>query len=450
LNSNLFTTEVIAKSAIKYSAAWNELKNSLGKLDETNTQGLPAKASGKWFIPAIVFMVFALNIASLILTLLTREIGATFFGSGTQATVGITSQLSTIGFAAAVTTGVAMSVLAIRFAHKSLLLTGIALQVVSAAGAFLAPTFLWMQVFFAMDGVGSVLSGIALITLIGDLVPQNQKAKAVSYITAAVFLASFVGAPLISAAAGLGTWRYAYLLLGLPFAAAALAVSIFAIPSISNEHKPAIDRKKYVRSFKHVFLNRSAAACLVASLFFSGIIGLFAINFFRQQFWSELPLTLQAQSASYVAMVSTLLFAVGSLVAGRLANRFGVKTLTVLGALGDGVFIVLLFLSPNLWMALAFNWLHVWSAATAGTALACLALDQVPEARGTMMSMKSVFGNVGNTIGPAVGGALLVLASYSALGFVLGGMSMVASAIILFLAKDPTRSIRMGEKSKIT
>jgi hypothetical protein len=35
------------------------------------------------------------------------------------------------------------------------------------------------------------------------------------------------------------------------------------------------------------------------------------------------------------------------------------------------------------------------------------------------------------------------------LGFVLGGMSMVASAIILFLAKDPTRRIRIGEKSKI-
>jgi predicted MFS family arabinose efflux permease len=137
--------------------------------------------------------------------------------------------------------------------------------------------------------------------------------------------------------------------------------------------------------------------------------------------------------------VSTSLFAVGSLVAGQLANRFGVKTLTVIGALGDGVFIVLLFLSPNLWMALALNWLHVWFATTAGTALSCLALDQVPEARGTMMSMKSVFGNIGNTIGPAVGGSLLILASYPALGFVLGGMSMVASSIILFLAKDQSR-----------
>jgi len=196
-------------------------------------------------------------------------------------------------------------------------------------------------------------------------------------------------------------------------------------------------------------LNKSAAACLVASLFFSGVIGFFAINFFRQQFWSDLSLPLQVQYASYIVMMSTLLFAAGSLVAGRLTNRFGVKTLTVVGALGDGIFIALLFLSPNLWMALAFNWLHVWFATTAGTALACLALDQVPKARGTMMSMKSVFGNIGNTIGPAVGGALLVWASYQALGFMLGAMSVVASVIILSIAKDPTRGMREGEKTKI-
>ena len=415
------------------------MKNSIGEVDETKTLGSTEKAPGKRFVPAIVFMVFALNIASLTLTLLTREIGATFFGSDTQATVGITSQLSTIGFAAAVATGLAMSVLVIRFGHKSLLLTGVMLQVASAAGAFLAPTFLWLLVFFAMEGVGSVLSGIAFITLIGDFVPQNRKAKAVSYITAAFFLASFVGARLISAVADFGTWRYAYLLLGLPFATAALIVSFFGIPSTSHEHKPAVSWKEYVRSFKHIFLNKSAAACLVASLFFTGIIGLFAINFFRQQFWSDLPLSLQAQYASYIIMAGTLTFAVGGLAAGRLIGRFGAKILTVVGALGDGVFIILLFLAPNFWAALAFDFLHMWFATTAGTALACLALDQVPRARGTMMSLKNVFGNVGNTIAPAIGGALLIWSSFQALGLVLGAMSIIASAIILAIAKDPTK-----------
>ena len=421
--------------------SWDALENSLKKADETKISGLIGKSPGKWFVPALVFMAFALNIGNLTLALLTREIGATFFEFDTQATVGITSQLSTIGFAAAVAAGVAMSVLAIRFGHKSLLMTGILLQTISAAGAFLAPTFLWLLAFFALEGVGSVLSGVAFVTLIGDYLPQDRKAKAVSYIAAAVSLATFAGTRLIPIAAGLGTWRYSYLLLGLPLALAALAVSHFGIPSISHEHKPEVSRKEYLRSFKQVFLNKSAAACLLASLFFTGVIGLFALNFLRQQFWSELPLPLQVQYASYVAMVSTLLFAAGSLAAGRLVKRYGAKTLTVIGALGDGIFILLLFLAPNLWLALAFDWLHVWSATTAGTTLSCLALDQVPTARGTMMSMKSVFGNIGNAIGPAVGGALLIWASYPTLGLIFGTMSIIASAIILFIANDTTRRV---------
>lgn len=425
------------------------MEHSSGKADETETLGSTEKGPGRRFVPSIVVTVFVLSISGPTLTVLTREIATTFFGSATQTTVGITAQLDTITNAAQVVTGGLMSFLAIRFGHKLLLMTGILLQFISAAGAFLAPNFLWMQIFFAINGIGSVMLAIAAITLIGDFVPQNRKAKTVSYILAATWLALFAGARIVSLVADLGTWRYVYLLLALPAAAAALAVSYFGISSASHSHQPGVSREKYVRSFKQVLLNKSAAACLVASLFFSGVIGFFAINFFRQQFWSDLSLPLQAQYASYIVMMSTLLFAAGSLVAGRLTNRFGVKTLTVVGALGDGIFIALLFLSPNLWMALAFNWLHVWFATTAGTALACLALDQVPKARGTMMSMKSVFGNIGNTIGPAVGGALLVWASYQALGFMLGAMSVVASVIILSIAKDPTRGMREGEKTKI-
>jgi len=428
---------------------WNDLEKSLGEFAETKPLGSMGKAPGRGFVPAIAFMAFALNMGSSTLTLLTREIGATFFGADNQATVGITSQLSTIGFAAAVVAGVATSILAIRFGHKSLLMSGILLQVISATGAFLAPTFVWLLAFFALEGVGSVLSGIAFITLIGDFVPQQRKAKAVSYVAAVSYLAFFVGARVVPVVADLGTWRYSYLLLALPFAVAALAVSFFGIPSVSHEHKPEVSRKEYVRSFKHIFLNKSATACLVASLFFSGAIGLFAINFLRQQFWSDLSLPQQVQYASYVAMVSTLLFAAGSLAAGRLTNRFGAKTLTLVGTLGDGIFILLLFLAPNLWLAIAFNWLHVWFATTALTALACLALDQVPEARGTMMSLKSVFGNIGNTIAPAIGGALLIWSSYQALGFMLGAMSIVAFAIVLLVSKEPTKRLQLEEENSI-
>ena len=262
----------------------------------------------KGFVPAIIFIVFALSMSGPALSLLTREMATTFFGSATQATVGITTQLSTISNAVQVAAGVIMGVLAVRFRHKSLLMAGILLSIIANAGAYLAPTFLWMQVFFAIGGAAGLMVGVMAVTLFGDSLPLNRKAKAVSYLVTAFYLAVFVGSPIISFLAGLGSWRYVYLLFALP-AVAALAVSYFGIPFTSHAHQPSIGRAKYVRSFRQVLSNKSAVSCLFGSLFFTGItIGLFAINFFRQQFWSELPPLLQAQYSSYIVMAGDLFF----------------------------------------------------------------------------------------------------------------------------------------------
>jgi len=66
-----------------------------------------------------------------------------------------------------------------------------------------------------------------------------------------------------------------------------------------------------------------------------------------------------------------------------------------------------------------------------------------------MMALKSVFGNIGNTIAPAIGRALLVWSSYQALGFVLGAMSIVAFAIVLLVSKEPTKRLQVEEENSI-
>jgi MFS family permease len=135
-----------------------------------------------------------------------------------------------------------------------------------------------------------------------------------------------------------------------------------------------------------------------------------------------------------IATASFSLLIIGSLVAGRLANRFGAKPTTVAGTFLCGVFTVMLFLTPNFWGALVFNFLMSLFGAIGATSAVCLALAQVPKSRGTMMSLTGAVDALGTTIGPAVGGVLLVLTSefYGAVGIALGGMFVVA-AIIRFL-----------------
>jgi predicted MFS family arabinose efflux permease len=175
----------------------------------------------------------------------------------------------------------------------------------------------------------------------------------------------------------------------------------------------------------------------------AGGLGLFAIAFYRQQFLVPMgfaPETVMGFAVG-IMLIGAAMYVFASLAVGRLANRFGAKTLTVAGALGNGVLIMTFFFMPSLLTALPFDMAHVWFAAAAVTAVQCLALDQVPKTRGTMMSLNMMFFTLGGLIGTAIGGLMLVLFhQYQAVGLTLGALGITSAAVIYFFVKDPTRT----------
>ncbi|MCJ7559769.1 MFS transporter [Candidatus Bathyarchaeota archaeon] len=398
----------------------------------------PEKAPPKrLFLPSLAIAFFSVSISNTIITLLAVDIAKTFFGSANAAAVGAVSQLSTFNAAAEVVFALLLSILAIRFRHKPLLLVGVIFVVVSAVGSFLAPTLLSLQLFYAMEGIGSIMVYVLAFTLIGDSLPSDKKAKAISYVLSIGMLASLVVVLLVGLTANFGGWRYGFLLVALPASVAGLILASVVLPSKPRE-KPATGRENpYVRSFKQIFTNRSATACLVASMLSvaGSQIAVFAIAFYRTRFAVPREWTMG------IYEVALIMYIVAFLVAGRLVNRFGAKRLWVLSALLAAFFVMTFLFIPNLWIALTFDMLHVWFAATASVAFACLILDQVPKSRGTMMSLNKVFDNIGSVIAPAVGGALLVLTDgvYGAIGLTLGIMTIAGTAILFFFAKDPNR-----------
>jgi predicted MFS family arabinose efflux permease len=329
-----------------------------------------------------------------------------------------------------------LSVLAIRFRHKPLLLVGVIFVVVSAVGSFLAPTLLSLQLFYAMEGIGSVVVTVLAFTIIGDSLPADKKTKAISYVRSVGPAVGLVGVLLIVFIANFGGWRSDFLFYVLPVSAAGLILASFALPSRPRE-KPATGMENpYVRSFKQVFTSRSAIACLVAStLTIAGTqVAGFAIAFYRTRF------AIPREWTGGIYDVALIMMFAAPLVAGPLVIKFGAKRIAVLSTLLAAFFTMTFFFIPNLWVCLVFDMLHVWFAATASTAFVCLIIDQVPKSRGTLMSLNHVFSNIGNVIAPAVGGVLLALTGvYGAVGLALGIITIAAAAIIFFFAKDPNR-----------
>jgi DHA1 family inner membrane transport protein len=388
---------------------------------------------GRLLVPALVVGTASVSVSITMLQLFLVDIGSTF-----NVSVGVASQLATFNHAGELVSALLMGVLAVRFRYKPLLLVGMFLVLFSAVGSFLAPDFATMQVFFAMEGFGTIMFSVMSYTLIGDAFAPQRRAKAVSYLMAALFGTALISFPWSGFLANVAGWRSNFVLQTLPVALAGLALAFFTVPSRLRRQAVTVEKASYVEGFKQVLTDKSATACLASSILAAAgsMSSIFGIAFYRERFSVPLNFTV------VIAMASFAIFIAGSLVAGRLANRFGAKPTTVAGTFLCGVFTIVYFFVPNLWGSLVSNFLMSWFASIGVTAYYCLALAQVPKSRGTMMSLDNAVGGFGTTIGPAIGGGLLVLTSefYGAVGLALGGMFLASAAIRFFWAKDPTRA----------
>ena len=402
-------------------------------MNELEQDSSEKSSVSRLLVPALVIGTMSVSVSITMLQLFMVDIGSTFHVS-----VGVASQLATFNHAGELVSALLMGVLVVRFRYKPLILAGMLLVLFSAVGGFLAPDFATLQIFLTMEGLGTIMFAVMSRTVIGDSFSPQKRAKAVSYLMAALMGTALVSLPLSGLIANNLGWRSNFLLQMLPIALAGLALALLTIPSKLRRQASAFEKASIAKSFKHVLKDKSATACLISQILAAAaaVYPMFFNAFFRERFAVSLDFTVA------VGMVSLVILVVGSLVAGRLANRFGARLTTVAGTLLAGVFTMVFFLVPNLWGALACNFLVSWFGALGLTAYVCLAVAQVPESRGTMMSLSSAVESAGATIGPAVGGALLVLTLgfYGAVGLLFGGMFVVSAMIRFFWAKEPYRT----------
>jgi predicted MFS family arabinose efflux permease len=79
---------------------------------------------------------------------------------------------------------------------------------------------------------------------------------------------------------------------------------------------------------------------------------------------------------------------------------------------------------------------HLFAAIQYSTS-ASLSLEQLPGARGSMMSMHTASSCLGYALGTSVGGLVLIYYGWDPLGAVLGGLGIIATAVYIFLSEGP-------------
>lgn len=400
------------------------MDDNLGHAEEKSSPG-------RLFLPSLAFSYFATGPLGVLISLLLIDIGETFGVSE-----GVMGQINTLYSIVAVVFALLMGILSLRFKHKSLLLIGLLFIGISALGCLVAPNFILMIVSYSLSGLGWAMVSPMCVTMIGEHFSLEKRASAVGWIIAGGALSFVIGAPIIASITSLGGWRLAIMGFVIPILLASLLLAFISLPSISHSHQPTENGKTYLRSFKDVLSGRSAIACLIGDALRSAsfiAILIYGASFFRKRFLVPIDF------ASIWILGAASCYTLGSLVSGRVVNRFGRKTSTVLTAFLAGIFTITYACVLNLWLSLALSLIGSWFFGMVTSAANSLTLEQVPEFRGTMMSIDTAAINLGSALGTALGGLALVFFDYEGLGIVLGVMGVTAAIVFHFLTTDPTR-----------
>jgi predicted MFS family arabinose efflux permease len=263
----------------------------------------------------------------------------------------------------------------------------------------------------------------------------EKRANAIGLIVAGGALVYVIGAPLIAVMSGYKGWRFPLLGFVLPILLISLLLAFLGLPSTSRKRQAPSDPKTNP-SPKAIFLNRSAVACLIGDTLRSAAfvaVVLYATSFFRQRFLVATDL------ASLILLGGALSYALGSLTTGRFVNRVGRKPSTVLTAFLSGTFTVSYAFVPNVWISLVLMMIASWFFGMVASSANSLTLEQIPELRGTLMSIDTALLNVGSAFGTTSGGLALLCFGYEGLGGVLGTIGIVAALVFYLLAQDPTK-----------
>jgi len=392
---------------------------------DTETNGNP----GRMLLPSLVISRFATMPPGILTSLLLIDIGLTF-----RQEVWITGQIITAASIVGVISALLLSALSLRFKPKSLLLGGLHLLTASTIGCILAPNFSILLIVYALTGMAASIVGPMTFTLVAEHFPVKQRPNAISWIIAGMSAAHLIGAPIIGYISVYVGWRGSFLWYVLPVTLFGLFLAIRFIPTRQTDQEQKGDIANIIESFKGVLTNVSAVSCLTSTTLIAAsymAMVSYAPSYFREQF------SLSTAHASLLVIGSSVFFIFGTRITGRLISSYGRKPMmlwpTALAALSIYAYLNI----QNIWVSMAARFLGSTFSAIVFTTANALTLEQVPQFRGTVMSLNQASFSLGGVLGTGLGGLIVLIAGYSGMGISHGTMMIMALLLLHFFAKEP-------------
>jgi predicted MFS family arabinose efflux permease len=359
--------------------------------------------------------------------------------------VGIAGQIVTAASLAGMVVSPFLAALSIKYKPRTLLFAGMTLIVISSLGCSFAFNYASMLAFYSLSGLGAAMVTPMIMTIIGENIPEKKRSGTIGQINASTPILSTLMGLTITWIISRG-WKTAYLLFVFPINSACLVLAFLWMRRTAYSEPKQSASRSIKGGFREILGYRSALACLLATALIQVVWGSFMWYFvsFYRQFWS-----LPTKFVGVIWSSHTFVFVVGSLLCGKVVPMVGRKKLTGLTVLAIGLLMILFTHAPNYYVSILSGLsmstlLAFWSSSSRD-----LALAQVPEYRGAMMSLNSGSRRLGGALGSAAGGLILTFGSYGLLGLIMGVVGIVAFLMIFFFTRDPADIVTVARAYRL-
>lgn len=348
--------------------------------------------------------LFAAQAAILVLSPILPQL-ADEFGVSTSTA----AQLRSVSAITAGVVALALAAFGKRFGLLSLVKTGLIVLAVSSVVSAWAPTFAVLVITHLALGFGlaAVLSGGMAASEAWAAPGERNRVLSLALIGQPV--AWVVGQPIAGLVAA-ESWRWAWI--AVPFASAVAGLLVLALrdramSDVGRDCDPAgLLRQPGMRGW--------VTSELLAFTAWGGAL-VFAGALYIEQFGVSVGLT------GVILGVGAALYLPGNWLARRMVER-GSRFLLVGSTIGAALMVILFFITGELpvWVSATAFGIAVFFAGARTMAGAALGLELASGRRLAAMSVRTGAGQFGYLLGSAIGGVLLGIGGYDAMGWGLG------------------------------
>ncbi|HKZ87249.1 MAG TPA: MFS transporter [Anaerolineae bacterium] len=353
-----------------------------------------------------------------------------------ELSVGLRAPVDQVGAVLSLRSGVGVlsplfGILSDRIGHRRTMSASLVLLAIGLGAVGLSDVLLMAAIGFVVTGIATATYVPALLAYLSERTPYERRGRILGTLELTWALAGMIVVPALGALIGPLGWR-------APFLALAIGAMVCAALTLSLPETPARLRAQAVTfRIASIFRNRSATAFLLVWL-------LMFLSFENVQVgyasWFETQFGLSAQQRGMTQTLFGVFEIAASAGSGLFLDRIGKKRGVTGGLiiLLIGYGMLLMFGPLALWLGLAAMSVAFLGFEFSVVSSLSIGSEQIPQARGAMLSLGVMMSGLGRMVGAVSGSALIADAGFGAAALLSALLGAAAAGLFaLFVQERP-------------